>query len=446
MALVPPPDDALDASGAASRSRFVLGLLVVTIGAGAFAVAFRASLAAAYQMLYGADNIVDSIAGLPRWVRLTVPIVAAALAGSIARFQSSRTQGVSNVMEAIALGRVQLSLRSTASRVASSWIAIGGGLSIGREGPLIEMGGALGAAVGRAVHTSLMQTRVLVAAGTAAGFAAAYNTPFAGSLFVLETMAGIAAPELLLPVMAATVGATGIMRATVGAGPIYGQRAFGLESYAELLSFALLGIAAAVVALAFKTMLAVLERWFETHPVPQPFRASLGGLLVGTIAIWLPAVVGNGYEPLNRILDSGIVVSAVVVLVIAKMIATSGSVASGIPGGIFTPMLLVGAALGAGWSNIASFDPVSNAGSYALVGMAAATAASIHAPLTAAVMVFELSGDYLIVLPLILATVVATAASKALGDHSVYETELRKRGLGWEMTLEGRQMKNSRDE
>jgi CIC family chloride channel protein len=106
----------------------------------------------------------------------------------------------------------------------------------------------------------------------------------------------------------------------------------------------------------------------------------------------------------------------------------------------------VGAALGAGWSNLASFGPVSDAGSYALVGMAAATAASIHAPLTAAIMVFELSGDYLIALPLILATVVATAASKALGDQSVYETELRKRGLGWEMTLEGRQLKNPRNE
>jgi CIC family chloride channel protein len=156
--------------------------------------------------------------------------------------------------------------------------------------------------------------------------------------------------------------------------------------------------------------------------------------------------VGNGYEPLNHILDSGIAVSAVIVLVIAKMIATSGSVASGIPGGIFTPLLLAGAALGAGWSSIASFGPGSDAGSYALVGMAAATAASIHAPLTASVMVFELSGDYLIVLPLILATVTATAASKALGAESVYETELRKRGLGWEMTLEGRQLKDSRDE
>ena len=446
MTLDRAPNDLIASSVAANRVRFVLGLILVTIGAGAFAVAFRASLAALYQTLYGADNIVDSIARLPRWLRLIVPITAAGLAGTIARFRSSRTQGVSNVMEAIALGRVQLSLRSTASRVASSWIAIGGGLSIGREGPLIEMGGALGAAVGRRVGTSLNHTRVLVAAGTAAGFAAAYNTPFAASLFVLETMAGIAAPELLLPVMAATVGAAGIMRATVGAGPIYGQRAFGLESYAELLSFAVLGIAAAVVALAFKTVLAILERWFETHPVPQPFRASLGGLLVGAIAIWLPAVVGNGYEPLNRLLDSGIAVSGVVVLVIAKMIATSGSVASGIPGGIFTPMLLVGAALGAGWSNLASFGPVSDAGSYALVGMAAATAASIHAPLTAAIMVFELSGDYLIALPLILATVVATAASKALGDQSVYETELRKRGLGWEMTLEGRQLKNPRND
>jgi CIC family chloride channel protein len=346
-------------------------------------------------------------------------------------------------MEAIALGKIQLSLRATASRAASSWTAIAGGLSIGREGPLIEVGGALGAAVGRTVGTSLSHTRVLIAAGTAAGFAAAYNTPFAAILFVLETIAGIAAPELLLPVMAATVGATSIVRATVGAGPIYGQRTFGLESYWELLSFALLGVVAAVVALGFKTVLAVLERWVDAHPVPQPWRATFGGLLVGAIAMWLPAVVGNGYEPLNDILDSGISITGVAVLVIAKIVATSALVASGIPGGIFTPMLLVGAALGAGWSTIGSAGAVSvDPGSCVLVGMAAATAASIHAPLTAAIMVFELSGDYLIVLPLTLATVVATATSKALGGESVYVTELQKRGLGWEMTLEGRQLKD----
>jgi CIC family chloride channel protein len=427
------------------RVRFIVGLVLVIIGAGAFAVAFRASLTFVYHTIFGADNIVDSIARLPRWLRLVVPVAAAAASGTFAHLWSS-PQSVSNVMEAIALGRVQLSLRSTASRVASSWVAIAGGLSIGREGPLIEVGGSLGAEIGRIVKTSLNQTRALVGAGTAAGFAAAYNTPFAASVFVIETIAGVAAPELLLPVLAAAVGAAGIVRATVGAGPIYGQRAFGLGSYAELLSFAVLGVAAALVASLFKAVLAFGEQWYDTHPVPQPFRAAMGGLVVGAIAMWLPEVVGNGYEPLNRILDSGVAVNAVVVLVVAKMVATSASVASGIPGGIFTPMLLVGAALGAGWSDIASVGPVSNAGSYALVGMAAATAASIHAPLTAAIMVFELSGDYLIVLPLILATVVATATSKALGGESVYEAELRKRGLGWEMTLEGRQLKDTPDE
>jgi CIC family chloride channel protein len=428
-----------------NRVRFVLGLALVTVAAGAFAVAFRASLAAAYHALYGADNIVESIERLPRWLRLAAPTAAGAAAGTIACLRGARTQGVSNVMEAIALGRVQLSLRTTASRVASSWVAIAGGLSIGREGPLIEVGGALGAAVGRRVETSLDQTRVLIGAGTAAGFAAAYNTPFAASLFVLETIAGVAAPELLLPVMAATVGATGIVRATVGAGPIYGQRAFGLESYWELVSFAGLALAAAVIALLFKTVLGIFERWFDAHPVPQPYRATLGGLFVGVIAMWLPSVVGNGYEPLNGILNSGIALDAVAVLVIAKIIATSASVGSGVPGGVFTPMLLVGAALGAGWSRVASFGPASDPGSYALVGMAAATAASIHAPLTAAIMVFELSGDYLIVLPLILATVIATTTSKALGGESVYESELRKRGLGWEMTLEGRLLKDDVD-
>jgi CIC family chloride channel protein len=243
--------------------------------------------------------------------------------------------------------------------------------------------------------------------------------------------------------MAATVGAASLTRATVGAGPIYGQRAFGLESSLELLSFAALGVASAAVALAFKFVLGALENWFDTHPVPQPFRAMLGGLLVGLIAIWMPAVVGNGYEPLNRILDSGMAINGLILLVVAKTVATSGSVASGIPGGVFTPMLLVGGCTGAAWSDMVSFaiGQSSDAGSYALVGMAAATAASIHAPLTAAVMVFELSGDYPIALPLIVATIVATAASKAAGGESVYEAELRKRGLGWEITLEGRQMK-----
>lgn len=428
-----------------TRVRFTVGLGLVAVGAATFAVAFRASLAEFYRFAFGADNVVAAIAGLPPWLRLVVPLLGAGAAGLIARMRTAPAQGVSNVMEAVALGNVRLSLRTTVSRVVSSWTAIAGGMSIGREGPLIEFGGALGATAGRLLATTLTETRILVAAGTAAGFAAAYNTPFAAVLFVLETIAGVAAPELLLPAMSATIIATAMTRAIVGIGPIYGQRAFGLESPLELVSFAALGVVAAVTATGFKWVLASFENWFECHPTPQPWRAMIGGALVGAIAMWVPAVAGNGYEPLNALLDQPMLIGAVGILLVAKVIATSGAIASGVPGGIFTPMLLVGAALGTAWAHLFGWSAAApGAGSYVLVGMAAMTAASIHAPLTAAVMIFELSGDYPIVLPLLVATVVSTTLSRWLGSESVYDAELRRRGLGWDLTLEGRRMKDRR--
>lgn len=427
----------------AARLRFMIGLGLVAVGVAAFAVAFRSSLSALYRTVYHADNVVDAIAGLPPWLRLLAPLAGAAVAGMIARARAAPAQGVSDVMEAVALGNVHLSLRTTASRVLSSWTAIAGGMSVGREGPLIEFGGALGATVGRMSAATLTHTRILVAAGTAAGFAAAYNTPFAAVLFVLETIVGIAAPDLLLPAMSATIIATAMTRAIIGAGPIYGQRVFALESSLELISFAALGVAAAVAAFTFKKVLASFENWFERHPTPQPWRAMMGGALVGAIAVWVPAVAGNGYEPLNAMLDRPMLMGALGALLTAKVIATSGAIASGVPGGIFTPMLLVGAALGTAWSHLVGFSTpfLPSGGRYALVGMAATTAASIHAPLTAAVMIFELSGDYPIVLPLLVATVVSTVVSRRLGSESVYEAELRRRGLGWDLTLEGRRIK-----
>lgn len=425
-----------------ARVRFGIGLTLVALGAALFAVAFRTSLGFFYRACFQAADVVGAITGLPPWLRFAVPLAGATAAGLIARLRATPSQGVSNVMEAVALGNVQLSLRATAGRVASSWAAMAGGMSIGREGPLIEFGGALGAMLGRRLATTLTNTRVLMAAGSAAGFAAAYNTPFAAVLFVVETIAGVAAPELLLPAMYATVGATALTRAIAGPGPIYGQRAFDLAAPLELLSCAALGVAAALAATGFKWVLGAFETWFDRHPTPQPWRAMLGGALVGAIAVWWPAVAGNGYEPLNAMLDQPTLVTAVGLLLVAKVVATSGAIASGVPGGIFTPMLLVGAVLGVGWSQAVSLSTVfpASPGSYALVGMAATTAASIHAPLTAAVMIFELSGDYPIVLPLLMATIVATGVSRRLGSESIYETELRRRGLGWHLTLEGRQM------
>ncbi|MEO8481050.1 MAG: chloride channel protein [Acidobacteriota bacterium] len=423
--------------------RFVVAIVAVGLGAALFAVVFRRLLAWWYQAAFHANTIVEAVTESPWWLRLGVPLAGGIAAGVVLVLRSGRGQNVSNVMEAIALGHVRLSLRATLSRVAASWAAMAGGLSIGREGPLIEFGGSLGAAAGRLFATPLARTRVLIAAGTAAGFAAAYNTPLAAVLFVFETIAGVAALELLLPVMAATVVATVVTRALVGGGPLYGQRAFGGGAPVELLTFALLGIVAAGVAMGFKTVLTIGERLFEASALPRPLRTAIGGATVGAIAIWLPAVVGNGYEPLNAVLNGQFALVTVGMLVFAKVVATSASVGSGVPGGVFTPMLLVGGATGTIWFHLAASIglPVSaGAGTYALVGMAAAAAASTHAPLTAAVMIFEVSGDYPLVVPLVLATAVAVATSRVLGGESLYEAELRRRGLGWEITLEGRRL------
>jgi CIC family chloride channel protein len=422
------------------RLRFLLALAVVAAGAALFAVAFRSFLALIYTRLYHAPNVVEAMTALPRWLRFAVPLAGGALAGLVSRLRPS--QGVSSVMEAVALGNVRLSLRTTLFRVTASGLALATGMSIGREGPLIEFGGSLGAALGRRLRTTLVQTRALVAAGTAAGFAAAYNTPFAAVIFVFETILGIAAPAALLPALAATVIGTSVTRAIVGSGPIYGQRTFASQSTEDLVLFGILGLLAAVAAWVFKRTLQLVEAAADRYPLPQPLRSTFGAAVVGLLVVGLPSVAGNGYEPLNVILDQRMALTTVSLLLLGKVIATSASVGSGIPGGIFTPMLLLGAALGTlvAYALTIMFGNPTVAGSYALVGMAATTAASIQAPVTAAVLVFELSGDYGIVLPLLLSTTIASVVSRLIGSESVYETELRRRGLSWQMTLEGRRL------
>ena len=430
------------------KARFGLALAITAIGAALFAIGFRSALAAVYQGLYHDANVVDSIRSLPAWGRFAVPIAGAAVAGLIARWRASGGQGVSNVMEAVALGTIRLSLRTTLSRVTASWSAIASGVSIGREGPLIEFGGTLGSSIGAVLHLTSTQRRLLIGAGTAAGFAAAYNTPFAATLFVIETLVGFAPLDLLLPTITSTVLATALTRAVVGGGPIYGQRAFSVTSNWEFFAFAAVGLVAAGAGLVFKDVLARFERWFTARQWPQPFRAMVGGAVVGLAVVALPDVAGNGYEPLNALLDGRTGAMAALVIAIAKIVATSASVASGMPGGIFTPMLLVGGATGALAAQLLAHSgllPAVDTGGLALVGMAAATASSIHAPLTAAVLVFELSGDYAIVLPLLLATTIATGVSRGFGRESVYEAELHNTGLTWRMTLDGRHVIEERD-
>jgi CIC family chloride channel protein len=427
----------------ATFGRFVAAVIVVALAAAGFAIAFRWSLAAITYYYADAHDVVAFMRALPVWLRFALPAAGGLMAGLLvflsARFGSN--QGVSDVMEAVVLGKVRLSLGVTLLKSLGSWCAIATGGSLGREGPLIQFGGAIAQFVSARLQLSATHSRRLIAAGAAAGFAAAYNTPFAAVLFVIEVVTGVVVLDAILPALIATCIATALMRASVGEGAIYGQRVFHLQAPVELLAFAGLGIAGALSAQAFMRLLSFGETLFRRSGLGLPWRPALGGLIAGACAAYLPDVAGNGYEPLNLLLDGELTPGFVLLLVIGKSFATTASVSSGSPGGVFTPTLLIGGATGFLYAWLFShFAQLGPAGGYALVGMAAATAASTHAPLMAAVMVFELSGDYAIALPLVLATAVATLVSRRLRRESIYSAELKQRGIAWEFTIDGRRI------
>jgi chloride channel protein, CIC family len=423
--------------------RFGVGLLIVALSAAGFAILFRWALQSALYLLTATQDVVSSMRSLPTVLRLMFPAVGGLCAGLLARWMSraGRGQGVGDVMEAVVLGRVRLSMRVTLIRSLASWCAIVSGGSLGREGPLIQFGGAVAQLASTRLSLSATHTRRLIAAGAAAGFAAAYNTPFAAVLFVIEVVTGVVVLDAILPALIATTIATALTRAAVGEGAIYGQRVFHLEAPLELVAFAGLGIAGALTAQAFMRLLSFGEDVFQRANLGLPWRPALGGVLAGSCAAVLPEIAGNGYEPLNLLIDGEFTAGFVLLLLFGKAIATAASVSSGSPGGVFTPTLLIGGATGFlyAWAlgGVAQLGP---AGGYVLVGMAAATAACTHAPLMAAVMVFELSGDYAIALPLLIATALATLVSRRMRRDSIYGAELRQRGISWELTLDGRRV------
>ena len=352
-----------------------------------------------------------------------------------------------DVMEAIILGRVRLSMRVTLLKSLGSWFAIATGGSVGREGPLIQFGGAFGSFAGDRLGLDPNSMKLLIAAGAAAGFAAAYNTPLAAILFVLEVVTGVFVLDAIVPSLIAAAIATALTRVVAGDEPLYGHRTFALSAPPDLIAYALLGIVCALAARGFMRLLSTGEFLFHRPSLPLPWRAAIGGLVTGLVVALVPEVAGNGYEPLKAVLDGRFAAAFLLLLCVAKAFATTSSVASGSPGGVFTPSMLMGGCVGSLFGQGLTYllgASVGSVGSYALVGMAAAVAASTHAPLMAAVLAFEVSGDYAVVLPLAVATAVAAAVSRAINPESIYTAELKEKGVEWDVTLEGgRRLKRS---
>jgi CIC family chloride channel protein len=423
-------------------------VVLTAIAAALFAVAFRVSDTAVVELL-GGDDIVTMISRAPWWERLLLPAAGGLGAGLIGLELARRrgAGGVGDIMEAIVLGRARVPLVRSVLQAFASWLAITTGNSLGREGPLIQFGAASGEAARRLFRLDDATARLVLAAGVCAGFASAYNAPIAASLFVVEVVTGVLVLEAAVPMLIASVIATVVTRLAMGDAPLYGVHDFGWSSPAELFAFAGLGLVAAPLGVVFLRMLSFVDGYWRR--LPLPIRPALGGLVCGAMLIAFPLVTGNGLEPLGMLLDGRLAVAAIAWLIIAKPIATAASVGSGNPGGVFTPTLLLGGCLGALYAaglHAMFSDSIGTTGAYALVGLAAALAATTHAPITAAVLACELSGDWRLVLPLLVACALAAGLARRLYIDSVYTAELTRRGLRWRLTLDGRRVIESQQQ
>lgn len=435
-------EEALDANRPRTHW-LVLGPAIVAVAlvAAAFAIAFRTSYARVIE-LFGGHDVVSLIAGAPWWERIALPAgggLAAGLVGlAIARQRG--VGGVGYVMEAIVLGRARVPLIRSCLQAFAAWLAIVGTNSLGREGPLIQFGAAAGEGARRAFRLDDATARLVIASGVVAGFASAYNAPFAAVLFVVEIVTGVLVLEAAVPMVLATVVATMLTRLAMGDAPIYGRHDFSVPA-AELVAFAGLGLVAAPVGVAFLRLVSVVEGWWRA--LPMPVRPALGGAVCGGVLVAIPAVAGNGFEPLGALLDGRVAIATVAIWLVAKPLATAASVGSGNPGGVFTPTLLIGGCVGALYAaglHALFGDAIAAPGAYALVGLACALAATTHAPLTAAVLACELTGDWGLVLPLLLACALAAGLARRLYIDSIYTAELSRRGLRWRLTLDGRRV------
>jgi len=389
---------------------------------------------------------------VPRWQIVAVPAAGGLIVGLLVRYVVPEVSGggVVSTMEAMAIHRGRLRRRVPIAGVAATSVALGTGASGGREGPIVLFGGAVGSFVAHLGNMDEDRTRSLVAAGVAAGIAASFNAPIGGMLFAIELLlGGLRRAGALQTIVVAAVVSSVTARQLVGPGlPLFQPaRSARLGDPTELLIYALLGLLALGVAAGFRRGEDLAGRAFARVRirVGVPLTVALGGLAVGLIALIVPEVLGEGAdlpnvpgasrEPIRAMLDGLLgsgwsVAFTLLVLLLAKLLASVITIASGSAVGTFAPSLFTGAALGGAVGAIAvELLGVRSPTGFALVGMAAVFAAVVRAPLTAIILVFELSGDYELVLPLMLAVGIATFGADRLGWRSIYVEGLRRRGV-----------------
>ncbi|MEE9608439.1 MAG: chloride channel protein [Myxococcota bacterium] len=366
--------------------------------------------------------------------RLLLPAAGGLIVGPLIYFfaREAKGHGVPEVMAAVALRGGVIRRRVVAVKALASAISIGSGGSVGREGPIVQIASALGSSIGQLLKVPASQLRTIVGCGAAAGIAATFNAPIAGALFASEVIVGNFAVAQLSPIVISSVVATVVSRFALGNYPAFQVPGYELVSPFELVPYMGVGFVAGLVALVFMRALYASEDLFERIPMPEYLKAAVGGLLVGAIGVALPNVFGVGYSTITMALTGALPAAMLGLLLVAKIAATSLTIGSGGSGGIFAPSLFLGAMTGGLFGSFVHDwfpDSTATSGAYAVVTMGAVVAAATHAPITAIIIIFELTQKIAIIPPLMAACVVSTLVTTFLQRDSIYTMKLVRRGI-----------------
>jgi CIC family chloride channel protein len=416
--------------------------VLIGVGAGLGAVVFRYMIEGLTRLFTGFSDYAGHghaanphLPALGHWFVLFAPVVAGILYGPLVYHfaREARGHGVPEVMVAVARNGGRIRPQVAVVKALASALCIGGGGSVGREGPIVQIGSALGSTLGQLVKMDERRIKLLVSCGAAGGIAATFNAPLAGVFFAMELILRQWAAESFGMVVLSSVTASVIGRSILGNHPFLTLPSFQVEHVVQYPLFALLGLIAGLVGVAFSRVLYAIEDACDwAWRGPEWLRPAVGGILLGGLLLVLPEMYGVGYPVLGKAVAGGYGVAFLIALLVGKLLACSLTIGIGGSGGVFAPSLFCGAMTGAVFGDAVHAVLPGTGGSlgaYALVGMGAVFAGAARAPITAVVILFELTGEYTIILPLMLAIVLASGISHVVSHDTVYTRKLLRRGI-----------------
>jgi len=371
----------------------------------------------------------------PGWQRVLAPALGALISGWLLYryFPGARGSGIPQTKTALALEDGRIPLRTVIGKFGCSSLSLASGIALGREGPSVHVGAGIASVIGQRLGLSTAYTKRLLPVGASAAVAAAFNTPIAAVLFTLEEVVGDLHAPVLGSVVLASATAWMVLHLVLGDEPLFHVPSYQLVHPLEFVLYAVLGLVGGLVSTAFVKLLLALRDRFKRLPHSTVwFQPAVGGLLIGLMGWFVPSVLGVGYEHVGDALNGKMALGAMALLLALKLVATATGYASGNAGGIFGPSLFLGAMLGGAVGSIGHSwfpDYTGGVGAYALVGMGAAFAGIIRVPFTSAVMIFEITRDYTIIVPVMIANLVSYFIASRLQPTPIYDALLEQDGI-----------------